>query len=95
MIRIVTLCSLNSSNVEAKLEELKLVLDSISLINELSAKSEATIVSYGELLSSYIIAHALKSHNIDSIRKDARELIHTNASYTNAESVKHIEHPPH
>ncbi len=73
-----------SNHVSSKLDELKLVLDSISLINELSSKSEASIVSYGELLSSYIITHALKSYNIDATRKDARELINTNASYTNA-----------
>jgi len=70
--------------VEAKLKELKLVLESISLINELSAKSEASILSYGELLSSYIITEALKSHKIEALRKDARELIQTNNSYTNA-----------
>ena len=70
--------------IETKLKELKLVLDSISLINDLSAKSEASIVSYGELLSSYIIAQALKIYKIDAIRKDARELINTNTSYTNA-----------
>ncbi len=73
-----------SNHVVTKLEELKLVLGSISLINDLSAKSEASIVSYGELLSSYIITHALKSHNIDAIRKDTRGLINTNTSFTNA-----------
>ncbi len=73
-----------SNHIHEKLEELKLLLDSISLINELSAKSEASIVSHGELLSSYIITHALKLNKIDAIRKDARELINTNVSYTNA-----------
>ncbi len=70
--------------IEEKLEELKQVLNSISLISELSSKSEASIVSYGELLSSYIITYALQLHNIDAIRKDSRELIITNTTYTNA-----------
>ena len=70
--------------IEKNLKELKLLLDSISMIGELSAKSEANVVSYGELLSSYIITDALKSSGIDILRKDARELIKTDASYTNA-----------
>ena len=69
--------------VEEKLEELKQVLNSISLISELSSKSEASIVSYGELLSSYIITLALQLYKVDVIRKDARELIITNTTYTN------------
>ncbi len=73
-----------NANVNQKLIDLAQVLDSISLINELSSKSEAHIVSYGELLSSYIISRALQINNINAFRKDARELIRTNATYTNA-----------
>lgn len=70
--------------VENKLEELKHVLNSISLISELSSKTEAGIVSYGELLSSFIITEVLELHKIEAVRKDARELIITNNTYTNA-----------
>ena len=70
--------------VNQKLIDLKSVLDSISLISELSAKSEANIVSYGEVLSSFIITKALQVNSIDTIRKDTRELIITNTNYTNA-----------
>jgi len=73
-----------NANVNQKLIDLAEVLDSISLINELSSKSEAHIVSYGELLSSYIISRAMQTNSINAFRKDARELIRTNATYTNA-----------
>lgn len=46
--------------IEKELATLEQILQSISLINELSYKSEATIVSYGELLSSYIITYAMQ-----------------------------------
>ncbi|MBJ2172736.1 bifunctional aspartate kinase/homoserine dehydrogenase I [Aureibaculum sp. A20] len=70
--------------VNVKLADLKSILDSISLISELSAKSEANIVSHGELLSSFVIAKALQVNHIDAERKDTRELILTNTNYTNA-----------
>ena len=73
-----------NAQVENKFEELKQVLQSISLIHDLSAKSEANILSYGELLSSYIIAEILAQHGIDAVRKDSRELIVTNNTFTNA-----------
>lgn len=70
--------------VNEKLTNLKSVLDSISLISELSPKSEANIVSHGELLSSFIITKALQENAIEATRKDTRELITTNTNYTNA-----------
>ena len=70
--------------VNQKLSDLKSVLDSISLISELSPKSEANIVSYGELLSSFIITKALQVNNIKAVRKDTRSLILTNTNYINA-----------
>ncbi|WP_117882774.1 bifunctional aspartate kinase/homoserine dehydrogenase I [Aureibaculum luteum] len=70
--------------VNQKLTDLKSILDSISLISELSAKSEANIVSHGELLSSFVIAKVLQVNHIDAERKDTRELILTNTNYTNA-----------
>jgi len=73
-----------NEHVSQKLEELNEVLQSISLISELSAKSTANIVSYGELLSSFIITKALQSNKIQAERKDTRTLIKTNNQFTNA-----------
>ena len=72
------------SYVNQKLKDLSDVLHGVSLIRELSAKSEATIVSYGEQLSSYIINKALLANGISSVRVDTRTLIKTNNNYTSA-----------
>ena len=76
--------------------ELEQVLQSVAMLNELSPKSEANIVSKGEILSSYIITYAMQLKKIDAIRKDARDLIITDNSYTSAtidfkETNKRIE----
>ncbi|TPV31529.1 bifunctional aspartate kinase/homoserine dehydrogenase I [Paucihalobacter ruber] len=73
------------NNVETKLQHLKNLLDGIYLINELSLKTSDKLVSFGELLSSYIIAEALISRNFDAIRKNSQDLIVTNSNFTKAE----------
>ncbi|MGJ5641033.1 bifunctional aspartate kinase/homoserine dehydrogenase I [Formosa sp. S-31] len=71
--------------VTTKLNGLKSLLDGIYLINELSPKTSDKLVSYGELLSSYIIAETLKSRGANAERKNSQELITTNANFTKAE----------
>lgn len=68
-----------------KLNYLKSLLDGIFLINELSPKTSDKLVSFGELLSSFIIAEAMKSYNIDAIRKNSQDLIITNSNFTKAD----------
>ena len=67
-----------------KLEELKSLLDGIYLINELSPKTKDKLLSYGELLSSTIISHTLKSRGIDATLKNSQELITTDSNFNNA-----------
>ncbi len=83
---------LNPSNAEtiievvkSKLDELKNLLDGIYLINELSPKTSDKLVSFGELLSSFIIAETMKLRGISAECKNSQELIVTNANYTKAE----------
>ena len=71
--------------LETKLQNLKSLLDGIYLINELSPKTTDKLVSFGELLSSYIITEALKERGNNVIRKNSQDLIVTNSNYTNAE----------
>jgi aspartokinase/homoserine dehydrogenase 1 len=77
--------SIVSKSVETKLDELKSLLDGIYLINELSPKTSDKLVSYGELISSYIIAETMKSRGLDTIRKNSQELIVTNSEFSKAE----------
>ncbi|NNL16068.1 MAG: bifunctional aspartate kinase/homoserine dehydrogenase I [Flavobacteriaceae bacterium] len=73
------------NEVNDKLNELCSLLDGIYLINELSPKTSDKLVSYGELLSSYIIAETMKSRGLNTQRKNSQELIVTNSNFTKAE----------
>lgn len=55
------------------LEELRSILFGVHLVKDLSAKSEAVIVSYGEQLSSRIVTDSLPG----SVRKDSLQFIRT------------------
>jgi aspartokinase/homoserine dehydrogenase 1 len=94
----------NKSQVEPfvshKLNQLEHLLDGLFLINELSPKTTDKLLSFGELLSSYIITEALKSQGLNANLKNSQELIvtdknHTNASVnfkdTNANIVSHFK----
>lgn len=71
-------------NVKKMLNKLENTLEGVFLINELSPKTSDKIVSYGELLSSYIISEALKNRNLDAVLKNSQELIITNENFSNA-----------
>lgn len=71
--------------LESKLHTLKNLLDGIYLINELSPKTSDKLVSYGEILSSYIISETMRHRSYDVVRKNSQELIITNSNFTNAE----------
>ncbi len=70
--------------VLSKLTHLKQLLDGLYLINELSPKTTDKLLSFGELLSSYIINEALKSKGQKSILKNAQEIIVTDKDFTKA-----------
>ncbi|MEO5788130.1 MAG: bifunctional aspartate kinase/homoserine dehydrogenase I [Gelidibacter sp.] len=71
--------------IENKLASLKSLLDGIYLINELSPKTSDKLVSFGELLSSYILAETMKSYHLNAVRKNSQDLIVTNNNFTKAE----------
>ncbi|RSK38558.1 bifunctional aspartate kinase/homoserine dehydrogenase I [Mangrovimonas spongiae] len=71
--------------LQTKLNNLKSLLDGIYLINELSPKTSDKLVSFGELLSSFIITEALKSRHLKAKRKNSQDLIVTNSNFTKAE----------
>lgn len=71
--------------VDSKLDELKSLLEGIFLINELSPKTSDKLVSFGELLSSYIIAETMKSRGLSADRKNSQELVITDSNFTKAQ----------
>ncbi|WP_298535446.1 bifunctional aspartate kinase/homoserine dehydrogenase I [uncultured Algibacter sp.] len=71
--------------VQDKLNGLKSLLEGIYLINELSPKTSDKLVSYGELLSSFIIAETMKNRALSADRKNSQELVITNSNFSKAE----------
>lgn len=72
------------SLVKKVCNEVEDLCNGIFLLGELSARTKDKLVSYGELLSSQMIAAAFKAQGVDVVWKDARELIKTNSNFTQA-----------
>ncbi|WP_366182719.1 bifunctional aspartate kinase/homoserine dehydrogenase I [Flavobacterium ovatum] len=72
------------SHIKRIINHLETLLDGCFLLGELSARTLDTILSFGELLSSYIIAEALKQNLKNTSYKDSRELIKTNNNFGKA-----------
>lgn len=70
--------------VKQQLNELESLCDGIFLLGELSPRIKDRLVSYGELLSSYIISARLQSMQVKQKWVDSRQLILTNDQYGNA-----------
>ncbi|AXO78986.1 bifunctional aspartate kinase/homoserine dehydrogenase I [Olleya aquimaris] len=73
--------------VDTKFEDLEQLLNGIFLINELSPKTSDKLVSFGELLSSFIIAKTMENMGLNTIIKNSQELIVTNSNFTKAEVI--------
>ncbi|HSN59528.1 MAG TPA: aspartate kinase, partial [Ferruginibacter sp.] len=72
------------SFVKTQCNEIEDICNGIFLLKELSARTKDRIVSYGELLSSKIIAAVLLAEDQPAHWIDSRELIITNADFGNA-----------
>ena len=72
------------SHIKRIINHLETLLDGCFLLGELSPRTADTILSFGELLSSFIIAEALKQNLKSTNYKDSRELIKTNATFGKA-----------
>lgn len=69
------------SNVKRQLNQLETLFDGCFMLGELSERTSDTIVSFGEMLSSYIISEVLKTKTDTVSFKDSRELIKTNNAF--------------
>jgi len=66
------------SKVKSELNTLETLLEGAYLIGETTPRLSDKIVSYGELLSSYIISEFFLQEDLDVVYADSRELIKTN-----------------
>src|SRR5665213_949801 len=72
------------SMVKKRCNEIEDICNGVFLLKELSLRTKDSIISYGELISSQILAAKLKSKGISNTWKDARDLITTNSDFGNA-----------
>jgi aspartokinase/homoserine dehydrogenase 1 len=70
--------------INSNINHLKTLLDGCYLLGELSNRTSDTILSFGELLSSQIIAKALQQKISTAGYKDSREFIKTNSQFGKA-----------
>jgi aspartokinase/homoserine dehydrogenase 1 len=73
------------SYVKRLFNHLETLFEGCNLLQELTPKTLATIASFGELLSSYIISKAAKEANINAAYKDSRELIIASEHFQNGQ----------
>lgn len=72
------------SVVKQKFNELEALLDGVYLLNEISTRTQDTLVSYGEVLSSLLVAAKFSFLPIASKLLDPKQIIVTNSNFSNA-----------
>ncbi|WP_209331575.1 bifunctional aspartate kinase/homoserine dehydrogenase I [Lunatimonas salinarum] len=70
--------------VKVRFNELEDLFHGIFLIKEFSARTSDYVVSFGERISAYILAEALREKSLDTVFLDAREVVRTNDHFGNA-----------
>jgi len=72
------------SAVKTRCNEIEDICSGVFLLGELSARTQDKIVSYGELLSSFIISARFDALGVPNTWKDSRELIRTDSHFGHA-----------
>lgn len=67
--------------IENRFNELKNICEGVFLLRELSARTLDRIVSFGEILSTKIVAAKFNSLGIENVWKDSRQLIKTDSNF--------------
>ncbi|MEI7934652.1 MAG: bifunctional aspartate kinase/homoserine dehydrogenase I [Chlorobiaceae bacterium] len=78
-----------SAAIRADLSDLNNIVQGVFLLRELSEKSLALVMSFGERLSARIVSSYLQERKMVSFSLDARELIVTDANYADARIDMH------
>jgi len=83
-------CAALTCMIDEKFDALDEVLRGLAAILELTPRISDLIVSYGERLSSHIVATALRERGVDSVHADAREFIITDSEFQKAGPLSDI-----
>src|SRR5580700_3457559 len=70
--------------IDEKFDSLDEILRGLAAILELTPRISDLIVSYGERVSSRIVAAAFRERSIDAVHVDARDIIITDSQYQKA-----------
>ena len=70
--------------LRSELSELNDIVQGVFLLRELSEKSQAAVLGFGERLSTLVVSRYLQERGIASFSLDARKLIVTDANYADA-----------
>jgi len=70
--------------VKQRCNEIEDICNGVFLLGELSARTKDRIVSFGELLSSKIVAARFNAQGVENTWVDSRELIRTDSNYGGA-----------
>ena len=83
-------CAALTCMIDEKFDALDEVLRGLAAILELTPRISDLIVSYGERLSSHIVATAFRERGVDSVHADAREFIITDSEFQKAAPLSEI-----
>lgn len=72
------------AEIQQQFENLQDVLRGIASLGELSPRTTDNVLSYGEVLSSRIVAAALAARGLNAVHVDSRKVIVTDNSFTRA-----------
>jgi aspartate kinase len=72
------------AELEAEFDALDELLRGISAVGEITPRTSDLVVSFGERLSSRIVASTLQARGMDAVHIDARELLLTDDTHTRA-----------
>lgn len=73
-----------SRRIETYFEEMRKLLDGLSILGELSPRSQDKMLSYGELISTSIIQEVLAQNQIPADWLDSRKMVITDEQFTAA-----------
>ncbi|MCX7909765.1 MAG: lysine-sensitive aspartokinase 3 [Ignavibacteria bacterium] len=74
-----------SDYLEEKKNKVNLLIDALKILGEISPRSVDLLLSFGELLSSFIIYNFLKINSLEVLYVDPREIIVTDSNFNCAD----------
>jgi aspartate kinase len=75
------------TDFQPRFTKLGKILEGISYTGDLSDRTKAYILSYGERFSSFLLVYALEKYSLRGVRINSKKLIITDSNYLNAKCI--------